>query len=1231
MALRIVLVGAGNIASHHLPAYQQFPDEVELVAVCDLDEGLARKRAGEAGVGNVYTDVETMLREIECDAFDICVTPDQHAPIALAAIDAGKHVLVEKPFAPSLAECRRLVSRAEGAGVTLMVAQNQRFLPSHQTARAIIASGELGEIRAVRTDSVQHWADFLGPGHWQYDGARAGGGAVIGVAVHRLDLARFLVGDVRRVSAVLKTSSPHFVNGAEEYAAATFEFENGALGQAFATVSAFRTPWSESLLVYGERGTMHASPVPGNVRSRIFVASERRSPPAAEWKDQIRRLRTDRRRGGGPAERERPGQRDPPLRVLLQHRRRAALERKGQPRDDEADRRHLRICTHRAAGRARRSLTVKLGVLDSVIGGRDDLAAFERALSIGCAGVEVMLLSHHLRGTGKPAALRAARAATGLEIPSFVLDEHNFGGISSADPSVASAAADDVRTAVAWAADLDVGAVLVPFFVEAEIRDEPAFERAVKAFRELCPLAAASGVVLAYEGTLPAARVRALAERVSSPGFGCYFDLANLVVRGLDPPTEIRNLADLICRVHVKDLRARKNDCHPGLGRVDFPACAAALAAIGYDGWLVLETPAAPPPVVGRDVVFTSTAFGVDRGPANPVYGAFSDDAAGWEELADTFASLGAGAVQLGGSLLERCLDDPGFANEGRTVLERRGLRLPALSGYRNLVAPDAAVREENLAHLRRCLEVAPLLGTWVVATGAGTRSTDHDWADHHDNWRKETWELLEEAVDLLLPAAEASDTVLALEGTWMTALRTFSQLIDLLERHPSPSLQLVCDPYNYVSYELLPAQDRLLDEYPDPLRVALRARAPEGRRRGRREDDASRVRYRHLRSPSLPRVLAPTAPRSATRARASPARPRHRCDRPRRGVRRVMPRELLLTAPRAVELASYDDVAPRAGQVRADAVASGISLGTELALYRGDSPFRSKRFDLDLRLFVDDPAEAFPTRLGYEWVGVVRDVGAGVAAPRVGERIHVTLPHRETQTFDVTGPPWTSLPAQLSDERATLLQSTAIALQAVRDAQIGAGERVAVFGLGTFGLLAVQLARLDDPGFLVAIDPLAERRELALAYGADLALDPTSCDVGLELKSAGRAVDVAIEISGRYDALQQALRCVRVAGLVVAAGFYVGEASPLRLGEEWLHNRLTMVASMQGWGVPSRQEGWDRQRLRTVALELLLRLETDELLTHSFRFDEAPGAYATLDANTIAALRGVFRYSEQT
>lgn len=114
------------------------------------------------------------------------------------------------------------------------------------------------------------------------------------------------------------------------------------------------------------------------------------------------------------------------------------------------------------------------------------------------------------------------------------------------------------------------------------------------------------------------------------------------------------------------------------------------------------------------------------------------------------------------------------------------------------------------------------------------------------------------------------------------------------------------------------------------------------------------------------------------------------------------MPRKLLLTAPRQIELVTYDDPPLQPGQVRARGLLSGISHGTELNLYRGTSPFTDKRFDPDLRLFV--PAETtatYPQALGYEWVGEVEEVGAGVTHLRPGDRVHLLAPHAETHTFD--------------------------------------------------------------------------------------------------------------------------------------------------------------------------------------------------------------------------------------
>lgn len=342
------------------------------------------------------------------------------------------------------------------------------------------------------------------------------------------------------------------------------------------------------------------------------------------------------------------------------------------------------------------------------------------------------------------------------------------------------------------------------------------------------------------------------------------------------------------------------------------------------------------------------------------------------------------------------------------------------------------------------------------------------------------------------------------------------------------------------------------------------------------------------------------------------------------------MPNELLLTGPRKIQIVPYDDRDLAPGDVRAEAIVSGLSHGTELALYRGDTAFGGKRFDVDLRLFVDDAeTQPYPMRLGYEWVGRVAAVGSDVRGPDVGDLVHLTLPHRETQTVAT---PLLVLPTTLDPERAALLQSTAIALQAVHDARLDVGDRVAIFGLGVFGLLAVQLARLSGAGWVAGVDPIERRRELARSLGTDCTLDPESSDVGREIKLAavGGGADVAIEFSGQYEALHEALRCVRLAGCVVAAGFYVGSSgAALRLGEEFHHNRLTLVGSMSGWGAPQRQPGWDRARLRATALDLLAqdRLDVAAFVTHRVPFERAAEAYELVDRRPEETLRAVLTY----
>ena len=306
------------------------------------------------------------------------------------------------------------------------------------------------------------------------------------------------------------------------------------------------------------------------------------------------------------------------------------------------------------------------------------------------------------------------------------------------------------------------------------------------------------------------------------------------------------------------------------------------------------------------------------------------------------------------------------------------------------------------------------------------------------------------------------------------------------------------------------------------------------------------------------------------------------------------MPNELLLTEPRSIAVRPYDEEPVAPNEVRAEAIVSGISHGTELALYRGVSPFDGKRFDTDLRVFVDDAARAaYPMRLGYEWVGTVTETGAEVRAPRVGDLVHLALPHRETHTFAVDDDrkPLTPLPAGLDPERgsAPLVGDDRAAgdpgrarqgrrhRRRVRPRRLRAAGRAARASERS----ALDRRRRSDRRPPRARTPARGRRRPRSA----------AADAGREIKlAAGRGgVDTAIEFSGRYSALHDALRSARLAGTVVAAGFYTGGAGDeLRLGEEWHHNRLTLVSSMSGWGAPHRDAGWDRPRLRATVLELL-------------------------------------------
>ena len=262
---------------------------------------------------------------------------------------------------------------------------------------------------------------------------------------------------------------------------------------------------------------------------------------------------------------------------------------------------------------------------------------------------------------------------------------------------------------------------------------------------------------------------------------------------------------------------------------------------------------------------------------------------------------------------------------------------------------------------------------------------------------------------------------------------------------------------------------------------------------------------------------------------------------------------------------------------------------------------------------------------LGYEMVSEVVEVGPGVTEMTVGDLVHTGTPHQEETVLDVAASleatyPLVVLPTAERLERALFSRLAAVALQAVHDAEIKLGDAVSVHGLGAIGLLAIQMCRLEGIQNVFAVDPDPHRRELAARFGATDVLDPRDDEpVGLQVRDRndGRGVDVAIDVSGSDRGLQGALAAAGLGATVVAAGFYQGGAANLRLGEEFHHNRLSLIASIGGWGAPHRHAPlWDRRRVLDVAARLLFtdRVSVEGLLDRPFPFDEAPEAYAWLD-----------------
>lgn len=200
--LRVGVIGAG-VGALHLAAYKQIP-EVEIVALAGLDDDRVKKVAAEYGVPQTYREYEQMLAAGNVDAVSVCLPNYLHAPVAIAALQAGKHVLVEKPLARNAAEGREIVQAARAQDKVLMISFDKRHRSDVIWIKQYIDSGAIGRVYYAKA----HWMRRQGIprlGSWFVSKEQAGGGPLVDLGVHVLDIAMYLMGEPKPLAVSANT------------------------------------------------------------------------------------------------------------------------------------------------------------------------------------------------------------------------------------------------------------------------------------------------------------------------------------------------------------------------------------------------------------------------------------------------------------------------------------------------------------------------------------------------------------------------------------------------------------------------------------------------------------------------------------------------------------------------------------------------------------------------------------------------------------------------------------------------------------------------------------------------------------------------------------------------------------------------------------------------------------------------------------------------------------------
>ncbi len=249
--LKVGIIGVGGIAQNHFEGYKAI--NADLVAISDINEETLKLRKSQWAADNTYTDYKALLANPEVEAVSICTPNAYHAPIAIDAAKAGKHILCEKPISMALDKAEEMIAVAKEHNVVLQIGHHLRSASGPQQAKRMLDAGVLGDVTYVRLRQAHDWGGDSKVRGVFGSKAHQGGGTMLDNGCHMMDLARYFAGDVAEIFAHVATLKFDGID-VEDTSHASLRFKSGALGSVENAWTA--TGWEEGFWIYGTEGSL---------------------------------------------------------------------------------------------------------------------------------------------------------------------------------------------------------------------------------------------------------------------------------------------------------------------------------------------------------------------------------------------------------------------------------------------------------------------------------------------------------------------------------------------------------------------------------------------------------------------------------------------------------------------------------------------------------------------------------------------------------------------------------------------------------------------------------------------------------------------------------------------------------------------------------------------------------------------------------------------------------------